>query len=1433
MLLNYPKVFNALLLFLLANSVFGQTWISRQGGVNNDETSDVVATSTGVVSVGYFSTLAHFDASAQLVSSGLTDISIVKYQSGGGVAWAKKAGGSGSDRGLAIATDAGNNLYITGYYTGSATFGSISLTANSNSQDIFIAKYDNTGNCLWAKSAGSAGGSDIGYGIATDNNGNVLVTGQFSGTADFDGTSITSSSGVSNIFVAKYGSDGSVIWVKAGTSSATCRGLGITSDGSGNVAVTGQISADLTFDNTSANNAQNAIFVTKFDASGAEQWTRILSGGSQGISYDITSDNSNDLIIAGGFQGNLSMVNPSYNFNANYSNSAFLTKFSPAGSILWTAAASSQNAVQGRNLVIYGTSVYLYGSFECTLTDYADEYGSGTFNSIGYQDCFMSSFNLADGTFNWARNFGGHKDDIPKGLTVSSTGTLYYSGSFIDDIEFACIQASGYGTGMYNNAGPNTAFSNYCSDPNYGKFSRTTTSGTQETSDGFVTSGMSTDRDPYDYWYRPGSGCDRSRPSACIDNGNVTYEYDCNSSDTISTCGTVILVAKSHTARLDTTIGRIGPYWSYLWSTGATTREISAGTTGWYSVTLTSEDGCISISDSVYVDIRPSPDPPLISDNQGINDSTANPLTITICAPSDVVLTGFPNGSGDYNTWSGPGITPPTGTSISAPVTGPYQYVVSNQYGCTSATSVYVQILQPQEPDSIVPGIYFAQGISDSITLCANNPLNAIVFDSLLNQNPPNPLGHGVIHWQVHYGSHTNSYFSNTVSMTGVPDSSYMYYFDVHITINPPNFCGGDTLHFEVADSIYVHWSPIPQANLTLQNVPSSICGGDTLVINYNATGNVTWEGPGIISYNNSQLLIDQSGTYDATVVDSNAFGCSSTGSAEITISDAQNPSMQSLPGNALICPQDSVLLQSTTGLSYQWQGPNGVINSNGNDLYVQSPGQWYCEVEVAPGCYLVTNTIEVTQYATPQLVTTGSNVLCEGDTVQVQAYANDGADLNWLAPLSGGDSIQFITQPGVYFCQVSSCGITTLDSIEIAPSNLQVSVNPEGSLTPCSGDSVLLVAQSNGSSLIWNPGNSQNDSLYVTQSGNYHVNASDTLGCSATSQNLSVIFQPPVTAPPGDTSLVCYGQSFQYNLLPNENYIWFSDTGLTDTITTGNFITSPLYADTVFYALRLVNGCLSNEGDVPVYVQMLPNAPNLSSNSPVCLFQPLNLKADSSDATNYRWILPYGSVADGNPLTLYPSDSANYTGTYFCYGLIQGCIGDTAQISIQIFNPIQINLPPDTTFCVQEPLVFSPSGNFSQLVWNNQDTAMTYTLQQGGQVFVQALDEHNCSSNATGIYESVDCNLIIPNIFTPDGDGINDTWKVKTGPLFYVQLEIFNRWGKKIYESANEPVEWDGTNMNDGKKVSDGTYFYILKGMTYDQRIFDDHGTITVITHQ
>jgi len=198
---------------------------------------------------------------SNLSSSGSSDVFTAKLDSNSDWLWVISAGGTGSDTGNGISTDAGGNCYVAGSFAGVANFGSMILTS-AGGVDIVVTKIDPNGNWLWAKRAGGTG-ADTAYSIATDIIGNSYVTGFFSGTAGFDSTNLISN-GANDIFSNKLDTNGYWPWTNQAGGSSLDIGYGISTDASGNCYVTGVILGAATFGTTSINlSSSNDICIAK------------------------------------------------------------------------------------------------------------------------------------------------------------------------------------------------------------------------------------------------------------------------------------------------------------------------------------------------------------------------------------------------------------------------------------------------------------------------------------------------------------------------------------------------------------------------------------------------------------------------------------------------------------------------------------------------------------------------------------------------------------------------------------------------------------------------------------------------------------------------------------------------------------------------------------------------------------------------------------------------------------------------------------------------------------------------------------------------------------------------------------------------------------------------------------------------------------------
>ena len=217
--------------------------------------------------------------------------------------WAKKAGGTSYDNGLSIAIDANENSYVTGYFSGSATFGTTTLTSSSEYySDIFVAKLDNNSNWLWVKQAGGTD-NDFGYGIAVDANGNSYITGGFKESATFGTTTLTSSGYYDyDIFVTKLDIDGNWLWAKQAGGTGDEGSNSIAVDANGNSYITSGFEESVNFGTTTLTSSGYLdIFVAKIDHNGNWLWAKQAGGAIDDCGYGIALDANGNSYVTGFF----------------------------------------------------------------------------------------------------------------------------------------------------------------------------------------------------------------------------------------------------------------------------------------------------------------------------------------------------------------------------------------------------------------------------------------------------------------------------------------------------------------------------------------------------------------------------------------------------------------------------------------------------------------------------------------------------------------------------------------------------------------------------------------------------------------------------------------------------------------------------------------------------------------------------------------------------------------------------------------------------------------------------------------------------------------------------------------------------------------------------------------------------------------------------
>jgi hypothetical protein len=459
-------------------------WARNGGGTGNEEGENLTTDSNGNVYVVGNNQNPTVTFGSITLTGGY--YFIVKYNAGGTEQWAKVLEGYA----YGVVTDNADNIYITGSYGGTKSFGSTTLTSAGES-DVFIAKLDPSGNFIWAKSAGGANG-DYANKIATDGNGNLFITGSFySPSLVLDSYTLTHHTGSPgpDFFVAKYDDSGNLAWAKGTGGNRDDIGYGVAADASGNSYVTGEFASDsIKFGTitlyTTAAGAHN-MFLTKYDPSGNVVWSKAtcaIWGNTN--PYDIKINASNQLYVAGEFTGvSVKFGSDSLLNQSSGSSDAFIAKFDSNGNALWARSAGGTNYDYCRGVAIDNLgNVNLIGAFSGTNIIFGSDTTINN-SAASSMDIFVARYN-SSGSFIHAIRGGGVGLQFGRGIAAGQGDNVYFTGFFHSSVSFggSSLSASVYSdmfvADMFTfNSGISSSTNSTCFGANDGTITTTASGG--------------------------------------------------------------------------------------------------------------------------------------------------------------------------------------------------------------------------------------------------------------------------------------------------------------------------------------------------------------------------------------------------------------------------------------------------------------------------------------------------------------------------------------------------------------------------------------------------------------------------------------------------------------------------------------------------------------------------------------------------------------------------------------------------------------------------------------------------------------------------------------------------------------------------------------------------------------------------------------------
>lgn len=359
--------------------------------------------------------------------------------------WIKTLGSHFNDESTDVVKDQMGNIYVSGFFNETLNLLGSDPQFQISSKgevDIFIVKMTPEGNIIWVKSFGGPR-LDVSYGMVYDNKGNLYLTGEFLGTADFDpGVSefLISSSGNNDAFIVKLDTAGNFQWAKSIGSIDFDFGSALVCHEDGSITMGGSFGAEVDFDPGPGvhkiwSNSYANIFLVKFDERGEFKWVKTFKATGNDFLAAITFEDNNYL-ITGSFDGKTDFSSPSQNrvLQTIDGIDAFIAKLDATGEPIWVQQLGGSGIQSGSCIYASDNSDYYFGGVFAHSVDFQPGTNVHELTATGIRDAYLLKVN-SDGDLIWVKQFGGLDITSPVNIFRDSNGSLLLTGNFVFDLD--------------------------------------------------------------------------------------------------------------------------------------------------------------------------------------------------------------------------------------------------------------------------------------------------------------------------------------------------------------------------------------------------------------------------------------------------------------------------------------------------------------------------------------------------------------------------------------------------------------------------------------------------------------------------------------------------------------------------------------------------------------------------------------------------------------------------------------------------------------------------------------------------------------------------------------------------------------------------------------------------------------------------------------
>jgi len=881
---------------------------------------------------------------------------------------------------------------------------------------------------------------------------------------------------------------------------------------------------------------------------------------------------------------------------------------------------------------------------------------------------------------------------------------------------------------------------------------------------------------------------------------------------------------------------------TYVWSgpsiiSGSATATPDVDQLGTYIVTVTAANGCTATASTT------------VGQNT-VTPSVTMPATQTItCASPSVSLIGSANPSSCTPVWTGGACAGATSYTATACSPNTYTLTVTDpSNGCTNSGTV-----------DVVPsvGIPVVTASSNGSITCTTNTAEVTATTTMT------PVSYSWTGPSAVIGASTST---GTVSLGGTYQC---------VVVNTLTGCSSTITTIVPTNTTPVAANVAPAASIT--------CSTSTVNLVAAPTGTnyaYSWSGPGTILNGTTDIAtVDTDGSFVVTITD-NINGC--VGSFTTTVNSnttAPTFTLGSAPSVTTTCAAPNATLSATSSADpntiYTWLTPSSTTLT-GTPVFVSATGIYTVVVtNTVNGCStsstLSQSTVEVVADAgipVGSLTATSLSITCSNPTPSVAVTTTASpVSYNWtptsgIVPGTETTANPVFNAAGSYSVvitnTVSSCASSiNANVVDVILDNtapvILLSLSSNDDTLTCLKTQVAITPSVTSSSAnltyTWSPSGvistSINDATF-TSAGVYTLAVTNTLtGCVSTSTNSASIFTVHQNTIAPTANITSVSSNSTIGCGGNTSTVTLSGATSSSTLQTwlpGSQITPTLDVTSAgIYTLVVIdpaNGCQDSAQFTVTGSSIPPQNVDAGSNAAIPCGTPtvaLNGTTTSTDVVTYDWSGPNSGSISGpsnvqNPVVM---DAGIYTLTVT--NTSNGCSA-TATINVTQANVVaSFTANPTTGISPLDVSFTDGSTGATTYSWNFGDSNTSssqnpnHTFTTGSYTVILTVTSGPCMDTASVVIVVEDgLSLEIPNVFTPNADGSNDIFTIKSTGVKEISLQIFNRWGQKLYEFSGPKASWDGSTPS-GAEVPEGTYFYFVKATGFDGQEIEKNGTVNL----